>query len=156
VRVLVIEDEPKVARALEGGLKRAGYEVSLARSGEDGFFRASAESFDLVLLDLMLPGRDGVEVLGALRRRAVKTPVLILTARDTVDDRVYGLDAGADDYLVKPFAFPELLARIRVLLRRGRPEESLRLCVADLEVDLLGRTFDAWRPWRDSNPRSSP
>lgn len=139
MRVLVIEDEPKVARALEGGLKRAGYEVALARSGEDGFFRASAESFDLVLLDLMLPGRDGVEVLGALRRRAVKTPVLILTARDTVDDRVQGLDAGADDYLVKPFAFPELLARIRVLLRRGRPEESLRLCVADLEVDLLGR-----------------
>ncbi len=139
MRVLVIEDEPKVARALEGGLKRAGYEVSLARSGEDGFFRASAESFDLVLLDLMLPGRDGLEVLGALRRRAVKTPVLVLTARDTVEDRVHGLDAGADDYLVKPFAFPELLARIRVLVRRGRPEESLRLGVADLEVDLLGR-----------------
>ena len=139
MRVLVIEDEPKVARALESGLKRAGYEVSLARSGEDGFFRASTESFDLVLLDLMLPGRDGLEVLGALRRRAVKTPVLILTARDTVGDRVHGLDAGADDYLVKPFAFPELLARIRVLVRRGRPEESLRLGVADLEVDLLGR-----------------
>jgi DNA-binding response OmpR family regulator len=139
VRVLVIEDEPKVARAVELGLKRAGYEVALARSGEEGFFRASAESFDLVLLDLMLPGRDGLQVLGALRRRAVKTPVLILTARDTVDDRVHGLDAGADDYLVKPFAFPELLARIRVLLRRGRPEESLRLGVADLDLDVLGR-----------------
>jgi DNA-binding response OmpR family regulator len=139
VRVLVIEDEPKVARALEAGLERAGYDVALARSGEEGFFRASAETFDLVLLDLMLPGRDGLEVLGALRRRSVKTPVLILTARDTVDDRVHGLDAGADDYLVKPFAFPELLARIRVLLRRGRPEESLRLGVADLDLDLLGR-----------------
>jgi DNA-binding response OmpR family regulator len=139
VRILVIEDEPKVARALKAGLERAGYEVALARSGEDGFFLASAEIFDLVLLDLMLPGRDGLQVLEALRRRAVKAPVLILTARDTVEDRVQGLDAGADDYLVKPFAFPELLARIRVLLRRGRPDESLRLGTADLSLDLLGR-----------------
>lgn len=135
----MIEDEPKVARAVRAGLERAGYEVATAGTGEDGFFLASAEVFDLVLLDLMLPGRDGFEVLAQLRRRGVKSPVLILTARDAVEDRVQGLDGGADDYLVKPFAFPELLARIRVLLRRGRPEEALRLGIADLSMDLLTR-----------------
>lgn len=139
MRILVIEDEPKVARALNAGLQRAGYEVSVSATGEEGFFTASAQAFDLILLDLMLPGRDGLEVLGTLRRRGVKTPVLILTARDAVEDRVQGLDSGADDYLVKPFAFPELLARIRVLLRRGRPEEALRLGLADLDMDLLTR-----------------
>jgi len=139
VRILVIEDEPKVARALCAGLRRAGYEVALAATGEEGFFAASAQAFDLILLDLMLPGRDGLEVLETLRRRGVGTPVLILTARDAVEDRVQGLDAGGDDYLVKPFAFPELLARVRVLLRRGRPEEALRLGVADLAMDLLTR-----------------
>jgi DNA-binding response OmpR family regulator len=139
VRILVIEDEPKVAKALNAGLRRAGYDVALAATGEEGFFAASAQAFDLILLDLMLPGRDGLEVLETLRRRGVKTPVLILTARDAVEDRVQGLDAGGDDYLVKPFAFPELLARIRVLLRRGRPEEALRLGLADLDMDLLTR-----------------
>jgi two-component system, OmpR family, copper resistance phosphate regulon response regulator CusR len=139
VRILVIEDEPKVARALNAGLQRAGYEVALSATGEEGFFAASAQAFDLILLDLMLPGRDGLEVLGTLRRRGVKTPVLILTARDAVEDRVQGLDSGADDYLVKPFAFPELLARIRVLVRRGRPDEALRLGLADLDMDLLTR-----------------
>jgi two-component system, OmpR family, copper resistance phosphate regulon response regulator CusR len=139
VRILVVEDEPKVARALTAGLQRAGYEVSVSATGEEGFFTASAQAFDLILLDLMLPGRDGLEVLGTLRRRGVKTPILILTARDTVEDRVQGLDSGADDYLVKPFAFPELLARIRVLLRRGRPDEALRLGLADLDMDLLTR-----------------
>lgn len=139
MRILVVEDEPKVARALTAGLQRAGYEVSVSATGEEGFFTASAQAFDLILLDLMLPGRDGLEVLGTLRRRGVKTPILILTARDTVEDRVQGLDSGADDYLVKPFAFPELLARIRVLLRRGRPDEALRLGLADLDMDLLTR-----------------
>jgi DNA-binding response OmpR family regulator len=139
LRILVIEDEPKVARALKAGLERVGYEVAIAATGEDGFFLASASAFDLILLDLMLPGRDGFEVLATLRRRGLKTPVLILTARDAVEDRVQGLDGGADDYLVKPFAFPELLARMRVLLRRGRPDEALRLGVADLDMDLLGR-----------------
>lgn len=149
MRILVIEDEPKVARALSAGLQRAGYEVALAATGEEGFFLASAEAFGLILLDLMLPGRDGLEVLGTLRGRGVRTPVLVLTARDAVEDRVQGLDSGADDYLVKPFAFPELLARIRVLLRRGRPDEALRLGLADLDMDLLtrrvtrgGRTLD--------------
>src|SRR5262245_65531572 len=105
-------------------------------TGEDGFFRANAEVFDLLVLDVMLPGRDGIEVLTTLRKRGTQTPVLILTAKDAVEDRVLGLDSGADDYLVKPFAFPELLARMRALLRRGRSEQVLRLKAGALEVDL--------------------
>jgi two-component system, OmpR family, copper resistance phosphate regulon response regulator CusR len=139
VRILVIEDEPKVARALTAGLERAGYQPVHAATGEDGFFLATSQTFDLILLDVMLPGRDGLQILQALRGQGVKTPVLVLTARDTVEDRVQGLDRGADDYLVKPFAFPELLARIRARLRSGRPEEALRLGVADLEMDLVTR-----------------
>ena len=140
MRILVIEDEPKVANALSDGLRSDRYEVQLAANGEDGFFLASSESFDLVVLDLMLPKRDGLEILAALRRRDAATPVLILTAKDTIEDRVLGLDRGADDYLVKPFAFAELLARIRALLRRGRAEEALKLRHADLELDLARRT----------------
>lgn len=140
MRILVIEDEPKVAQALEEGLTAEHYEVVLATKGEEGFFRLAAESFDLVLLDLMLPGRDGLEILSTMRRRGIVTPVMILTARDAVEDRVVGLDRGADDYLVKPFAFPELLARIRALVRRGRPDQVLRLQAADLEMDLVSRT----------------
>lgn len=140
MRILVIEDEPKVARALEQGLEGEHYEVVVATRGEEGFFRLVAEAFDLILLDLMLPGRDGLEILQTVRRRGIQTPVLILTARDAVEDRVLGLDSGADDYLVKPFAFPELLARIRAIVRRGRPEQVLRLKASDLEMDLLTRT----------------
>src|SRR6266511_3851635 len=139
MRILVVEDEAKVARALQEGLESEHYEVVVARTGEDGFFRANAEIFDLVVLDLMLPGRSGLEILQTLRQRHVETPVLILTARDGVEDRVLGLDLGADDYLVKPFALPELLARIRALLRRGRPSDILRLKAADLEVDVVTR-----------------
>ena len=139
VRILVVEDEAKVARALKEGLEGERYEVVVSRTGEDGFFRAESEVFDLVLLDLMLPGRGGLEVLQAVRRRGLQTPVLVLTARDSVDDRVTGLDRGADDYLVKPFAFPELLARIRALLRRGRTDQVLRLKAADLDMDLVTR-----------------
>jgi len=139
MRILVVEDEAKVARALKEGLEREHYEVALARTGEEGFYLANAESFDLVILDLMLPGRDGLEILKTLRKRSVQTPVLVLTARDALSDRVEGLDAGADDYLVKPFAFPELLARLRALLRRGRGESILRFKVADLELDLVTR-----------------
>jgi DNA-binding response OmpR family regulator len=139
MRILVIEDEPKVARALRTGLERAGYQVVPAATGEEGFFLATSQTFDLVLLDLMLPGRDGLQILETLRGQGLKTPVLVLTARDTVEDRVQGLDRGADDYLVKPFAFPELLARIRARLRGGRPEETLRLGLADLEMDVMTR-----------------
>ena len=139
MRILVVEDERKLAQVLSSALEAEHYDVILARTGEDGFFRANAEVFDLVVLDLMLPGRSGLEILQTLRQRHIETPVLILTARDGVDDRVLGLDLGADDYLVKPFALPELLARIRALLRRGRPSEMFRLKAADLEMDLVTR-----------------
>jgi DNA-binding response OmpR family regulator len=139
VRVLVVEDEPKLAHVISTTLQAEHYDVVVAATGEDGFYRASAELFDLVVLDLMLPGRSGLEILQTLRQRRVETPVLILTARDSIEDRVLGLDRGADDYLVKPFALPELLARIRALLRRGRPSEVLRLKAADLELDLVAR-----------------
>jgi two-component system, OmpR family, copper resistance phosphate regulon response regulator CusR len=139
MRVLVVEDERKIAQVLASSLAAEHYEVVIAATGEDGFFRANAEVFDLVVLDLMLPGRSGLEILRALRQRHIDTPVLILTARDGVDDRVLGLDLGADDYLVKPFALPELLARIRALLRRGRPSDVFRLKAADLELDLVAR-----------------
>jgi DNA-binding response OmpR family regulator len=139
VRILVVEDERKLAQVLSSALQAEHYDVVVAATGEDGFYRANAELFDLVVLDLMLPGRSGLEILQTLRERHIETPVLILTARDGVDDRVLGLDLGADDYLVKPFALPELLARIRALLRRGRPTDVLRLKAADLEVDLVAR-----------------
>ena len=139
VRVLIVEDERKLAQVLASALQAEHYDVVVAATGEDGFYRANAERFDLVVLDLMLPGRGGLEILQTLRQRLIDTPVLILTARDGVDDRVLGLDRGADDYLVKPFALPELLARIRALLRRGRPSDLLRLKAADLEVDLVAR-----------------
>jgi DNA-binding response OmpR family regulator len=140
VRILVIEDEPKVGKALEEGLLAEEYDVTLAPTGEEGFFFASSQVFDLIVLDLLLPGRDGIEVLIALRKRGMRIPVLVLTAKDAVEDRVAGLDAGADDYLVKPFAFPELSARIRALLRRGKPDTPAPLRVETLEMDLISRT----------------
>jgi DNA-binding response OmpR family regulator len=140
MRILVVEDEIKVARALQQGLEAEGYVAELAATGEDAVALAGAQPFDLVLLDLMLPGVGGLDVLGTLRRDRVTAPVLVLTARDEVADRVVGLDAGADDYLVKPFAFPELLARVRALLRRGHPEDADVLTCADLELDVAART----------------
>jgi DNA-binding response OmpR family regulator len=142
-RVLVIEDERKVLRGLQQGLQREGYEVITAATGEEGLQKAASETFDCLVLDLMLPGRDGLEVLAELRRAGKTTPVLILTARDAIEDRVTGLDAGANDYLVKPFAFAELLARLRALLRRGQGDRERMLRADDLEVDLLER-----RVWR--------
>jgi heavy metal sensor kinase len=139
MRVLVVEDEKKVARALREGLEAEHYDVRVASAGEEGFFLVNHEAFDCVVLDLMLPQRDGLEVLTTLRKRGLQTPVLILTAKDTIDDRVRGLDSGADDYLVKPFAIPELLARIRALLRRGRPDQMLKLHQDDLEMDVMTR-----------------
>jgi len=138
-RVLVVEDEQKVARALKEGLEGDGYDVVAEHTGEGAFFRLNTERFDVILLDVMLPGRDGLQVLATLRSQGVETPVLVLTARDALEDRVAGLDSGADDYLVKPFAFAEVLARIRALLRRGRATEALRLSVGDLDVDLVSR-----------------
>ena len=140
MQILVVEDETKVANALREGLESEHYEVVLASTGEEGFFLVNAKAFDLVVLDLMLPGRNGLEILATLRKRGLSTPVLVLTARDAIEDRVRGLDTGADDYLVKPFAFPELLARIRALLRRGRAEPPSRLSCADLELHPGNRT----------------
>ena len=139
MRILVVEDEQKVADALREGLEDERYDVVVERTGEGAFFRVNTETFDVVLLDLTLPGRDGLEILRALRQRGMETPVLVLTARDSLEDRVTGLDAGADDYLVKPFAFAELLARIRALVRRGRVADAPKLAVGDLEMDLVTR-----------------
>ncbi len=139
IRILLVEDESKVARAVRDGLEAEGYQVTLAATGDAGLQSASTRNFDVIVLDLMLPGRNGLEILAARRAEGDPTPVLILTARDTVLDRVAGLDAGADDYLVKPFAFAELLARVRALLRRGRPESAPRLVAADLEIDAAAR-----------------
>lgn len=138
----MVEDEQKVADALREGLEEERIEVVVERSGEGAFFRVHTERFDIVLLDLMLPGRDGLEILTAIRARGLQTPVLVLTARDTLGDRVAGLDAGADDYLVKPFAFAELLARIRALARRGRPPEATRVAVGDLGLDPVTRRVE--------------
>jgi two-component system copper resistance phosphate regulon response regulator CusR len=137
VRVLIVEDEPKSAAYLRKGLSEHGYVADVAQNGQDGLYLAQSSDYDLLVLDVMLPGRDGWSVISELRRSGKQTPVLFLTARDSVPDRVKGLELGADDYLVKPFAFSELLARIRTILRRGpvRPSESLRF--ADLELDLL-------------------
>lgn len=128
-----------MAQALQDGLETDGYAVRVAHTGEEGFYLIQAQPFDLAILDVMLPGHDGFEILSTLRKRGVKTPVLLLTSRDTVEDRVRGLDLGADDYLVKPFAFPELLARLRVLLRRSKPAATERLKLADLEMHLSQR-----------------
>jgi len=138
-RILVIEDEIKVAQALKQGLVEEGYAASVAFTGEEGFFLVTTEIFDVVILDLMLPGRNGLEILEALRRQDKRTLVLILSACDTLEDRVIGLDSGADDYMVKPFAVSELLARIRVLLRRERANETLFLQYSDIMVNLATR-----------------
>jgi DNA-binding response OmpR family regulator len=139
MRVLVVEDEQKVANALREGLEGERYDVVVERTGEAAFFRLNTEDFDAILLDLGLPGRDGLQILKAVRERGMKTPVLVLTARDSVQDRVAGLDSGADDYMVKPFAFAELVARIRALVRRGRSADSPRLAAGDLDMDLITR-----------------
>jgi two-component system copper resistance phosphate regulon response regulator CusR len=140
VKILIVEDEPKTGAYLKLGLTQAGFTVHVAKNGWDGLDRALTEQYDLVVLDVMLPGLDGWEVLRRLRLENKSVPVLFLTARDEVDDRVKGLELGADDYLVKPFAFPELLARIRTRVRRGQtvPTQD-KLSVADLEMDLPRR-----------------
>jgi len=140
MKILIVEDEAKISEYLQQGLTEAGFLVDLAHNGLDGHHRAMTESYDLVILDVMLPDINGWKILQALRDAGDKVPVLFLTARDTVDDRVKGLELGADDYLVKPFAFAELLARVRTLLRRGAaPAIETSLKVADLELDLMRR-----------------
>ena len=143
MRVLVVEDEPRMARLLTRGLTEDGYAVDVAGSGPDAVWQATEFGYDAVLLDLMLPGFDGVEVCRRLRQAERWVPVLMLTARDAVEDRVRGLDAGADDYLAKPFSFAELSARVRALIRRGAVERPNELCAADLRLDPATR-----RVWR--------
>lgn len=137
MKLLVVEDEPKTSAYLQRGLSENGFTVQVARNGEQGLFMALEERFDLVILDVMLPQRSGWSVLETLRGQGRSTPVLFLTARDLVEDRVKGLELGADDYLVKPFAFSELLARVRTLLRRNPPQPIEKVKVADLELDLV-------------------
>ena len=148
MRILVIEDERKLAAAVKQGLEADGYTVEMAHTGEEGFYLICKQTFDLAILDVMLPGRDGFEILASLREQGIRIPVLLLTARDTLEDRVHGLDTGADDYLVKPFAFPELLARVRALLRRGATVETSAFSkVGDLEINLAIRQVS-----RDGQP----
>ena len=140
MKILVVEDELKTGDYLRQGLMEAGFVVDLLRNGEDGLHAALSEAYDLVILDVMLPGMDGWSVLKGIRRSGKDLPVLFLTARDEIDDRVRGLELGADDYLVKPFAFAELLARVRTLLRRGaKGKEAETLRAADLDLDLMRR-----------------
>jgi len=140
MRLLVIEDNPKMASLIKKGLTEQGYAVDVAYTGHDGEFMAAGEAYDAVVLDLMLPDEDGLIVCRNLRRRGVHTPILMLTALSTTQDKITGLDAGADDYLTKPFEFDELVARLRALLRRGQAREAAVLKFEDIETDLLKRT----------------
>jgi len=138
-RVLIVEDQKRLQASLRRGLEEEGFEVVLALTGEDGYFIATTQPCDAVVMDVTLPGRDGLSVLRTLRAGGFNKPVLMLTARDAVEDRVAGLDSGADDYLVKPFAFAELIARLRALLRRKIADRDLILRADNLELDLVGR-----------------
>jgi two-component system, OmpR family, copper resistance phosphate regulon response regulator CusR len=149
VRILVVEDEPKLAEAVKQGLEANEHTVMVAHTGEEGFFLATTQSFDVLILDIMLPGRDGVEIMGNLRRLGKRTPIMLLTSKDSLEDRVQGLDSGADDYLTKPFALSELQAHVRALGRRGGSAEESILRLEDLELDRIrhtavraGRTLD--------------
>jgi heavy metal response regulator len=137
MRILIVEDEKKVAGFIKKGLEEETYAVDAAHDGEEGLHLAKEGCYDLVILDLMLPKMDGLEVLSELRKGKKDVPILLLTAKDTVEDRVTGLNKGADDYLTKPFAFSELLARVRVLLRRGKAEVKTELQIADLSLNLV-------------------
>jgi heavy metal response regulator len=146
MRILLVEDERKLSAVVKKGLKEVHYAVDLADNGEDALFLAQSNPYDLIILDIMLPGRDGISICRQLRKEKNTTPILMLTARDDVEDKISGLDSGADDYLTKPFSFPEFLARVRALLRRKNTEKSTRLKVADLELDQLAR--QVWRKGR--------
>jgi DNA-binding response OmpR family regulator len=135
MRILVAEDHPSLARSIADGLRDDGYAVDLTFDGNEAFHLASTHAYDAIVLDIMLPGRDGLGIIQGLRTRGSRTPILCLTARDGVADRVKGLDSGADDYLVKPFAWEELLARVRSMVRRGHGQKSTVMTVGDLEID---------------------
>lgn len=139
MKILIVEDEQRVVQFIQKGLKEEGHAVDVATDGEEGGFLAEVNDYDLIILDLMLPKKSGIAVCREIRERGVNTPVLMLTARDSVEDKVRGLDAGADDYLTKPFAFEELLARVRALLRRRSETKTPILKIADLELDPMSR-----------------
>ena len=154
MRVLVVEDDASIASFVSRGLSEAGFAVDVASTGHEGLIKAQSAEYDAAVVDLMLPGRDGLSIVSELRRTGIRTPVLILTARRSVEDRVLGLESGADDYLIKPFAFPELLARVQALIRRaqGTPE-AVELTVGDLRLHRLTRQVErAGRPI-DLRPR---
>jgi len=140
MRILLVEDEKKIASFIERGLVEQSYSVDVAYDGNEGMYLAEINPYDLIVLDIMLPGKDGFAICQELRKRGYDVPILMLTARDDLSDKIFGLDSGADDYLTKPFAFEEFLARIRVLLRRQRAVKSTTLKVADLVLDQLSNT----------------
>jgi heavy metal response regulator len=139
MRILIVDDDRRLCAIIKRGLLEEGYAVDLAYDGEEGEYLAEVNPYDLIILDIMLPGKDGIQICNELRARRVNTPILMLTAKDAVEDRIRGLDTGADDYLVKPFAFSELLARIRALLRRDGISRSPELKVGDLTLDTITR-----------------
>ena len=153
MRILVVEDDKKVASFLEKGLREEGYAVDVAHDGADGAFKAHVHDYDLLLLDVMLPGKTGLEIVREVRARENNVPVLVLTARDSEQDVVMGLDAGADDYLTKPFGFDVLLARIRALLRRGGAERPDRLIYRDVELDRVKHTASVHGARLDLTPK---
>jgi len=153
MRILVVEDDPSISSFLEKGLREATFAVDVAADGATGERLAQSKCYDLLVLDLMLPRKDGLTLLRNLRERSLRTPVICLTAKDTVQDRIAGLDAGADDYLVKPFSIAELLARIRAVLRRGTPTGLTILTIGDLKIDPAARTVERARRRIDLSPK---